>query len=93
MGERKHFGGPLTDDPDDAPELLQAFFEDAEIRQGDVVVRPYRGPGRPSVENPKVQVTLRLDADLLGRLRASGSGWQSRLNDAVRAWMDRSTAP
>jgi uncharacterized protein (DUF4415 family) len=32
-----------------------------------------------------------LDADLLGRLRETGPGWQSRLNDAVRAWMDSST--
>jgi uncharacterized protein (DUF4415 family) len=31
---------------------------------------------------------LRLGADLLDRLRETGPGWQSRLNDAVRAWMD-----
>jgi uncharacterized protein (DUF4415 family) len=92
MPERKHFGASLTDDPDDAPELLPAFFEDAEIRRGETVIRPYRGPGRPKVAHPKHLVTLRLDVDLLARLRASGPGWQSRLNDAVRAWMDGTTS-
>jgi uncharacterized protein (DUF4415 family) len=87
MDARKHFGDSFSDDPDDAPELLPAFFEDAEIRHGEAVIRPYRGPGRPKLERPKRLVTLRLDADLLDRLRETGPGWQSRLNDAVRAWM------
>jgi uncharacterized protein (DUF4415 family) len=48
-------------------------------------------PGRPKLERPKRLVTLRLDADLLDRLHKTGPGWQSRLNDAVRAWMDAPT--
>ena len=32
----------------------------------------------------KQQVTLRLDADVLERLRAEGAGWQSRINDVLR---------
>ena len=59
------------------------------LRKGDVVIRPARGPGRPKADNPKQMVTLRLDADLLDRLRQTGPGWQSRLNDAVRAWMEQ----
>jgi uncharacterized protein (DUF4415 family) len=76
-----------SDDPDDAPELLPTFFEDAELRHGETVIRPYRGPGRPKLERPKRLVTLRLDADPLDRLRETSPGWQSRLNDAVRAWL------
>jgi len=38
---------------------------------------------------PKPRVTLRLDADLLEQLRASGPGWQTRLNVAVREWLAR----
>jgi uncharacterized protein (DUF4415 family) len=30
------------------------------------------------------QVTLRLDADLIDRFRATGKGWQSRMNEALR---------
>ncbi|WP_424140046.1 BrnA antitoxin family protein [Roseomonas chloroacetimidivorans] len=72
-------------DPDDAPPLTREFFERAEIRHGDTMIRR----GRPPSAAPKKLVSVRLDADLLDRLRASGPGWQSRLNEAVRAWLDR----
>lgn len=45
-----------------------------------------RRVGRPEAENPKEKVTVRLDADLLKSLRASGKGWQGRVNDALREW-------
>ena len=41
--------------------------------------------GRPPSENPKVSVTMRLDADVVAWLRDSGPGWQTRVNDALRA--------
>lgn len=41
--------------------------------------------GRPNATNPKVSVNLRLDEDLLEALRESGSGWQTRVNDELRA--------
>ena len=31
----KYFGKALTDDPDDAPELLNDFFRHGELRHGD----------------------------------------------------------
>ncbi|MBL0935612.1 MAG: BrnA antitoxin family protein [Rhizobiaceae bacterium] len=43
-----------------------------------------RARGRPSVEHPKKQVTLRLDADVVESFRAGGRGWQSRMNAALR---------
>jgi uncharacterized protein (DUF4415 family) len=43
-----------------------------------------RSRGRPAVENPKRQVTLRLDADVVENFRAGGRGWQSRMNAALR---------
>ncbi len=39
-----------------------------------------RARGRPKLESPKEQVTLRLDAKVLRAYRASGPGWQSRIN-------------
>jgi uncharacterized protein (DUF4415 family) len=41
------------------------------------------------LERPERLITLRLDADLLDHLRVTGPGWHSRVNDALRAWMDR----
>lgn len=40
--------------------------------------------GRPKAENPKVAVSLRLDPEILARFKASGPGWQTRINDALR---------
>ena len=47
-----------------------------------------RGRGRPVGSKQTVTkeaVKIRLDADVLAALRASGDGWQTRINDALRA--------
>jgi uncharacterized protein (DUF4415 family) len=80
-------------DPDDAPAFTEAMAAVAEVRIGDVVVRPakgYLGPdgvvrGRPPLGDvAKRQVTLRLDPDVIERFRADGPGWQGRMNAALR---------
>jgi uncharacterized protein (DUF4415 family) len=44
--------------------------------------------GRPPSTTPrKVPTTIRFDADVLAELKASGRGWQTRLNEAVREWL------
>ena len=40
--------------------------------------------GRPRLDNPKVAVSLRLDQEIVARFKASGPGWQTRMNDALR---------
>ena len=40
--------------------------------------------GRPPLANPKQAVKLRLDADVLASYRATGEGWQSRINADLR---------
>lgn len=81
-------------DDDDVPEWTEEMFDAAEIRIGNKVIRPATGVltregvrpiGRPPIgETSKKQVTLRLDADVLDRFRATGKGWQSRINEALR---------
>jgi uncharacterized protein (DUF4415 family) len=44
-----------------------------------------RRPGRPAGSS-KEQVTLRLDADVLASFRSTGSGWQTRINEVLKAW-------
>lgn len=64
---------------DDTPE-----WTEAEAAQAKLVRR-----GRPPAVSPKQPTALRLDADVLSRLRATGPGWQSRVNQALREWLDR----
>lgn len=40
--------------------------------------------GRPRLQNPKVAVSLRLDADVVAKFKATGIGWQSRMNAVLR---------
>ena len=67
-------------DPDEAPTLERDWFERAEIWEGNKLIRP----GRPRKAAPKEAVSLRLDPDVLEHYRASGPGWQSRINAALR---------
>jgi len=75
-------------DPDDAPEWTVDVFERAEVRDGERLVRPASGTltkrGRPKLDQPKKQITLRLDQDVIDRLRAGGPGWQGRINDILK---------
>lgn len=34
---------------------------------------------------PKIGVYIRLDADIVERFKAGGKGWQTRINEALRA--------
>lgn len=46
-----------------------------------------RTPGRPQGSGKKEQITIRIDAEILEQFRATGNGWQTRINDALRDWM------
>ncbi len=46
-----------------------------------------RKRGRPKLPQRKEQVTLRIDPDILEHFRASGAGWQTEINDALRKAM------
>ncbi len=46
-----------------------------------LVERRVRGPQRSPT---KEMISLRLDRDLVERLRATGPGWQGRINDTLR---------
>ncbi|WP_292506536.1 BrnA antitoxin family protein [Methylobacterium sp.] len=76
---------------DDIPELTAEMMARADFHIGDKLIR--RGRGRPRVASPKKQVTLRLDADVIERFRASGPGWQVRVNDILRGALETTTSP
>ena len=65
---------------DEIPELTEDWFEGAELHVGGVKVRR----GRPRSPTRKVSLKLRLDPDVVKAFRASGPGWQSRINAALR---------
>lgn len=67
-------GGPET-----LPaEVLAAFPRTAEAVEA-------RRLGRPPAPIRKTPVSIRLDPDIVAHFKSGGAGWQSRINDALRA--------
>ena len=43
--------------------------------------------GRPFSESPKKPVHIRLSPDVVEAFKATGKGWQSRIDSALRDWL------
>ncbi len=82
MPRKKETGLVTWTEPDDAPALTTAMLANAEVFEGDTFVR--RGRGRPKSAAPREQISVRLDTDVLARLRQAGPGWQSQINVLLR---------
>ncbi|MBF0311350.1 MAG: BrnA antitoxin family protein [Magnetococcales bacterium] len=65
------------------PEWTDEMFQAAEERVGGK-----RAPrGRHSAGPNKISTTVRFDSDVLTAFRATGKGWQTRMNNALRDWL------
>jgi uncharacterized protein (DUF4415 family) len=65
-----------------ASDVLPELFGKGAARE---LLKPKRG--RPLSAKPKEHVNIRLDADVLSAFKRTGSGWQTRLNNALRDWL------
>ena len=52
--------------------------------QGQALPIPVRRVGRPPVETPKMQIGFRLSLDVVERIRASGPGYNARVETVLR---------
>ena len=81
------------EDFEDAPELTDAMVARAEISHGEQLIRLGEGPltqalrGRPKSANPKQQRSIRFSPDVLAYFRATGKGWQTRMDAALKEWI------
>jgi uncharacterized protein (DUF4415 family) len=82
----------IAADPD-ARELDAEWFAKAkpasEVMPPDVyaMLVAKRPRGRPKADETKVFTAIRLDADLLEAFKATGKGWQTRVNAALRQFI------
>lgn len=72
-------------DPDDAPELTDEFFKRADEYRGETLVRR----GRPKAELTKERITIRFSPEVLTSFRATGRGWQTRMDAALMEWVTK----
>ena len=47
-----------------------------------------RKAGRPKKANPKVEVKLRIAPEVLNAFKAMGKGWQTRMNEVLKASLE-----
>ena len=74
-------------DPDNPPMTeaqLAGLRPAAEVVPGLVSARLRREGGRPMFRGLKVDISLRLDPDVVEALQSSGEDWQDRANDLLR---------
>ncbi len=64
-------------DPDAQP------LTDAEWKK----VKPFVRIGRPKAEVTKERITIRLSRDVVSTFRATGDGWQTRIDAALKEYI------
>ena len=94
MPVKKRVSKRVWVDPDDAPEWTIDQFERAEIAVSGKLVTPAEGTlsrprGRPKKTDAKVHTHIRLSPHVLEFFRASGPGWQTRVDDVLCRWVSR----
>jgi uncharacterized protein (DUF4415 family) len=88
MSKRK----PLTNRDGDVRALTAADFRRMRPARevlpkmvgAKVAAELFRPRGRPRKDDPKAQVTLRLDAEVVRHFKSSGPGWQTRINAVLK---------
>ena len=82
---------PLIDSAGEVRELSRAdmklFKPTSEILPKELLsVLPRRG--RPPVPNPKQQLTIRLNGEIVDFFKARGKGWQTNINNILQEYVD-----
>ncbi|PLZ02885.1 hypothetical protein CY652_08160 [Burkholderia sp. WAC0059] len=54
---------------------------------GDEEFARMKRRGRPRADTPKVLLSVRYDADVVEAFKATGDGWQTRMNAALKDWL------
>lgn len=90
MSKKPKFDPALHDEnPDWTAKDFARAKPASEVLQSDLLAQFRAKVGRPRIESPKVPVKLRLDGDVVEALRATGPGWQTRINDMLKAKISR----
>ncbi len=77
FAEQQEVFDPASAPDEDLPDLSTPYWQ-------EIIAKTPVQYGRPKALNPKVQVTIRLDAEVVEAFKAEGPGWQTRINAALR---------
>lgn len=83
---------PMTDEEGEVRELTAEDFK--HFRRAEEVIpgitegmKRLRGQRGKQKEPTKEKITIRLDSDVVKRFKATGKGWQGRVNEALKEYV------
>ena len=85
---RKNASRPDAENPEWTAEEIRQARPLMEMLPKEAVeaIRRYRGQRGPQKSPTKELISLRVDRDVAAAYRATGAGWQTRANEALRAY-------
>ena len=85
---RKNASRPDAENPEWTEEDFRRARPALEMlpREAVEAIRRYRGQRGPQKSPTKELISLRVDRDVAAAYRATGPGWQTRANEALRAY-------
>ena len=77
----------MLNTPEEDAEITAAALADPDNQPltDEQLAQFKRRPGRPTGSNKEL-VSLRLDSEILNAFRASGAGWQTKINEVLKNW-------
>jgi len=72
------------DEYDEIPELTDAFFECADLHESGKLIRR----GRPESESRKILLSVRYSPEVVAYFKSTGKGWQKRMDDVLKEWVN-----
>jgi len=65
--------------------------DDKPLTQNEMVngLEAYKKRGRPYSATTKKQIAIRLDQEVIEAFQKEGPGWQTRINNALKDWLQR----
>lgn len=79
--------GTVLPTPEEDAAITAAAMQDLDahpyIDEEWAQVKPKRGRGRPAQDVTKVPTSIRLDARVVEAFKATGEGWQTRMNQIL----------
>jgi len=84
---------PSPDTPDkDSPEWTDNMFREATTLEKSDLPPAFKQAarrGRPKSSAPKQAISIRLSPDVVTSFRAMGRGWQGRIDEVLKDWLER----
>jgi len=77
------------------PEWTDGMFREATTLENSdlpVAFKQTARRGRPRAKAPKQAISIRLSPDVVAAFRSMGRGWQGRIDEALKDWLERHRA-